>query len=91
MDRETGGYCKEEISASAGLNQRSKLLKEIGGIVWAGGGFGMVLDAEDWVVAMTQAFDRAVIQVYVGYLDVGWKALRIDRETVVLRSDGNRA
>ena len=72
-----------------GFNQSRELLEEIGCVVGAGGGFGVVLDAEDRVGFVAHAFDRLVVEVDVGDFDFGRERIGVDREAVVLRSDGN--
>ena len=54
----------------------------------AGGGFGMVLDAEDGVVAMAEAFERLVVQIDVRDVDlVEVERVGVDREAVIVRRD----
>lgn len=66
-------------------------LEEIVAIVWAGGGFGVVLDAEGRKLAMVEAFDRVVIEAAVGDLQVVGERFFLDGEAVVLRRDLDRA
>ena len=57
-------------------------------IVRAGRGFGVVLHAEDRLVAVAEAFQRLVVQVDVGDLDVAQvERIGIDREAVIVRGD----
>ena len=57
-------------------------------VVRAGGGFGVVLDAEERQRLVAQAFERLVVQVYVGQLDlVGVDGVGIDGEVVVVGGD----
>jgi hypothetical protein len=58
--------------------------------VRAGRSFGMILNAEDRMITMAKAFERPVIQIAVGNLDlVQIQGIGIDRESVVMRSDFN--
>ena len=52
------------------LQGAQKLLKQGPGVVWAGRCLRVVLHSEDREVAVSQAFDRAIIQVYVGHFEV---------------------
>src|SRR5579872_1138812 len=55
-----------------------------------GRGFRMVLHTENRMAAMAEAFERLVVQVDVRKIDfAGVKRIRIDGETVVMRSDFN--
>ena len=51
-------------------------------------GFRMVLHAEDRQFLVAHSFHCAVIQIDVCYFHIRRKRLRIDGESVVLRSDG---
>ena len=54
----------------------------------AGGGFGVVFDAKDGVVAVAHAFDGVVVEVHVGNGDVRiGEGVGVDTEAVVLRGD----
>src|SRR5258705_4597841 len=47
----------------------------------------MVLHGEHRLAGMAEPFDRAVIKVEMGHLDVGRQRARIDGESVILRGD----
>jgi len=47
------------------LDQVSKLIEKVRGIVWAGGGFRMILHAEDRQFFVAHSLDRSVIQIDV--------------------------
>ena len=54
----------------------------------AGRGFGVVLDAEDGLAPVAETFERLVVQVDVGDVDVvRVERIGIDREAVVVRGD----
>ncbi len=53
----------------------------------AGGGFGVVLDAEDRQMSVSKPFERLVVEVDVARLDVGRQRRGIDGEAVVLSGD----
>ncbi len=54
----------------------------------AGGGFGVVLDAEDGVIAVAHSFDSVVVEIEMSNGDGGvWEGVRVDAEAVVLGSD----
>src|SRR5687768_13163176 len=63
-------------------HQLSELLEEIAGIVWAGPRFGVVLHAEGRDVTAAQAFDDTVVEVDVG--DVGRGKRALDHRVVVV-------
>ena len=46
-----------------------EIVEQVVRIVRAGRGFGVVLHAEDRVVAVAEAFERLVVQVHVGDVD----------------------
>jgi hypothetical protein len=54
----------------------------------AGRGFRMVLHAEDRQLLVAHSLHCAVIQIDVRYFHILRKRLRIDGESVILRSDG---
>ncbi len=57
-------------------------------VVRAGGGFGVVLHAEERQRLVAQAFESLVVQVDVGQLDfVGVDGVGIDGEVVVVGGD----
>src|SRR5215831_12106950 len=78
-----GGFHKKITSA----DHLPKLLKQIGAIVRAGGGFGVILHAEQRPAAVAHAFQGAVVEVEVGRFQVARKRVQADREAVVLRRD----
>src|SRR4051794_36505370 len=47
------------------LHHLDERVEQVRRVVRAGGRFGLVLDAEDGKVLVTESFDRAVIQVHV--------------------------
>ena len=83
---------RARVSGTAGLfNEIAKLAEKVSGIVRAGGGLGMVLDAEDRGLAMAHPFDGAVVEVDVGDFDIRGKRIRVHGKPVVLRGDGDPA
>src|SRR5579862_9353058 len=52
-------------ASSGALQQGAEVVEVVGGVVGAGGGFRVVLDAEDRAVEEAQALDHAVVQVDV--------------------------
>src|SRR5712691_1909172 len=60
-------------------------------VMGPGGGLGMKLRRQDWQCAMAEPFERAVVQVAVGLLDLGAEGFPIDRETVILRRNRDLA
>ena len=60
-------------------------------IVWAGRGFGVVLDRNDRKRAMPHAFHAAVIEIDVRDFDFRRQSICLDREPVIVRSDLNVA
>src|SRR6185295_10475391 len=69
------------------VHQRGEALEQIEGVVRAGGGFGVVLDAEGSQIFRREAFARAVVQVDVRRDDALREGIEIDAEAVVLRGD----
>jgi len=57
----------------------------------AGRSFGMVLHAEDRQFLVAHSLHRAVIQIDVRYFHIQRERLRVDGESVILRSDGHFA
>ncbi len=68
-----------------------KLLEEVVAVVGAGGGFGVVLDAEGGEVAVADAFDGLVVEAAVGDFEMAGERVFVDGKTVVLRRDFDRA
>ena len=57
-------------------------------VVRAGGGFGVVLHAEERQRLVAQAFERLIVQIHMGQLDlVGVDGVGIDGEVVVVGGD----
>ena len=57
-------------------------------VVWAGSGFGVVLDAEQRQCFVAQAFQSLIVKVNVGQFDfVGVDRVGIDGEVVVVGRD----
>ena len=70
------------------LHRVGELREEIARIVRAGGGFGVVLDAEQGHVFVAHAFVGVVVEVDVGDFDVArGQRFRIDAEAVILGGD----
>src|SRR5579862_249353 len=69
------------------INQFGELGEEVFGVVRAGRGLGVVLDAEYRVFAVPHSLDGLVVQIDVRDFDVGGERVRVDREPVVLRGD----
>src|SRR5437870_4094466 len=57
------------------------------GIVWAGCGFGMILNRDNWQRFMLHAFDALVVKIDVGDFEFRWEAIGLHRESVIVRSD----
>src|SRR4051812_24343515 len=67
------------------LHHLHKIFEEVMRIVWAGTGFRVVLNAEQWQIAMAHAFERRVVQVHMRKLDFGLRQrIRIDGEVVIM-------
>ena len=49
----------------------------------------MVLHGEDGQLAMSHAFDGAVVEIQMGDLEFRWQALGFDRKTMILRGNFN--
>ena len=69
-------------------HQFDEVVEEIERIVRAGRGFGVVLHAERRVVAVTETFERLVVEVHVSEFDVeAFERIGIDREAMIVRGD----
>ena len=79
------------MGSASGLDEFREFAEEVAGVVGSGGGFWVVLDGEDWGVAVAEAFDGLVVEIDVGDLDVGWEGVGVDGEAVVLAGDGDLA
>ena len=79
-----GGRGSTDVFSS---NEVAEVGEQVVAIVGAGGGFRVVLDAEDGQRLVAEAFERAVVEVDVGGFDVGGKGGGVDGEAVVLRGD----
>ncbi len=65
-----------------------EVVEEVVRVVRAGRGFGMILHAEDRLAAMAEAFERLVVEIDVGDVDVVVaERIGIDREAVIVRGD----
>lgn len=73
------------------LHHLKEVIEEIVAIVRSGGSFRMVLDAEGWKLAMSDAGDGLVVEVAVGNFEVGREARFIDGEAMVLSGDFDAA
>src|SRR5437764_10069371 len=69
------------------FDQLGELVEDIGGVMRSGRSFGMILHTENRQFLVTHSFDCAVVQVDVGYFNLGGERLRIHRETMILRGD----
>ena len=64
-----------------------EFFEEVLAVVRPGGCLGMILDAEDGQTLVPHPFERLVVQVDMGQLDVAGKGRRVDGEPVVLSRD----
>ncbi len=55
----------------------------------AGRGFRMVLNAEDRMTTMPHTFHRTIIEIDMGDFHLRRQRFRVDRKTMILRSDRN--
>src|SRR5688500_11961232 len=84
---------RSSLLGMRGLEQGDELVEEPEGVVGAGTGLGVVLDAAGGDVEQADSLDRVVVEVHVGELggaelgldDLARRAR--DREAVVLRGD----
>ena len=73
------------------LHQFGELFEEIVRVVRAGGGFGVVLHREAGQLAVADAFDGQVVEIFVRQFERLGQGLHIDGEAVVLRGDPDAA
>jgi hypothetical protein len=52
--------------------------------MWAGGGFGMVLNGKEGIFFVSEPFDGVIIKVYMGYLNVASQGIGVHGESVIL-------
>ena len=70
------------------LHQLDEVVEQVVRIVRAGRGLGVILDAEDRLAAVAEAFERLVVQVDVGDFDlVEVERIRVDGEAVIVGGD----
>ena len=72
----------------SGFDHFGEAVEEVGGVVRAGGGFGMVLDGEDGFGGVAETFEGLVVEVDVGgFSAAGFEGGEVDGEAVVLGGD----
>src|SRR5439155_20978977 len=76
-----------ERALSLLLDQMRELIEEVGSVMRAGRGFGMILYAEDRQVVVLHSLHGAVVQIYMRHFYVGGQRAGIDCEPVILRRD----
>src|SRR2546430_8388156 len=70
------------------LDLRHEISEDVLVVPRSGPCLRVVLDGEDWQLAMGHPFHRAIVQVHVGDLELRFrKGIRIDRVAVILRRD----
>ena len=70
------------------FHQIDEIVEEVARIVWAGGGFGVVLDGKGFLALAKDSLVRVVVEVQVRQFDVLIrKRVHIDAEAVVLAGD----
>src|SRR5882757_4171594 len=69
------------------LKQVRELIEEVGSVMRAGRGFGMILNAEDRQFLVPHSLQGAVVQIYVCHFYAGRQRVGIDCEPVILRRD----
>src|SRR5207249_1123502 len=56
-----------------------------------GSGLWMILDCEDWLLSVTQPFNRSIVEIHVRHLELGRPGNRAiltgNRESMILRGD----
>src|SRR5437660_9573088 len=87
----SGTACEPNRLPSVLFNQLTEFGEEGIGIVWAGGGFGMVLHAEDTLFLVPHALDGLVVEVDPIDLDVARERFRVDGKAMILRGDHDAA
>ena len=78
---------RPEVDLTPVFHLVDELPEQVVRVVRAGRSLRMVLHAEDRLRFVAQPLDRAVVQVQVRDLDVGWERRGIDGKAVVLRGD----
>ena len=70
------------------LHQLYEIFEQIVRVVWAGGGFGVVLDGEGRLVFAAESLVRVVVEVQVRQLDIFiFERVGVHAEAVVLAGD----
>src|ERR1035438_803333 len=93
-DDGAGAYYKDavEIVAARHLlrlpHELGEIVEQVVRIVRAGRGFGMILHAEDGLLAVAEAFEGLVVEIDVGDFDVvEVERIRVHGEAVIVRGD----
>ena len=74
--------------AGAGGHHVDKAIEKIAGVVGAGTSLGVVLDSEDRLRRVAEAFERSVVEIDMRRLGPdGREAVGVDGEAVVLAGD----
>ncbi len=82
------GMTAHGLSGTVGsVHQASELLEQVAAVVRAGGGLGVVLDAEDGEAGVAESFEGLIVEIDVAGDDVGGECRGVDREAVVLGGD----
>src|SRR5882757_6190246 len=69
-------------------HQADEVVEEVARVVWAGRGFGVILDAEHGMIAQAESFERLIVEIDVSDFGFGWvERIGIDGEAVVVRGD----
>jgi hypothetical protein len=66
------------------FHQFDEALEVMIGVVRAGRGFGMILHRDYWQRFVAQAFDAAIVQIYMRYLHVRRQTVCLDRESMIV-------
>ena len=53
-------------------------------VVWAGCGFGMILNGNDRQRFMLHAFNALIVEIDVSDFDFGWQAISLNREAMIV-------
>jgi len=68
-----------------------KLLKQVGAVPGAGGGFGVILDAKYGQLPVAQSGYCAIVNIYIGNLQLAREAVGVNGVAMILGSDVNLA
>src|SRR5947209_7051340 len=72
------------ICAGGGFSQFNESFEVMFCVVRAGGGFGMILNGNNWQRFVTHSFDAFVIEIYVSHFDFRRQTIGLHGKAVIM-------